>query len=51
MNVVEAILALLGIPPPSASSGSSPGGIQEGQKKEGPPRKALEEIVFEEKWK
>jgi nitroreductase len=45
------IRELLGVPASVRIVGLFPLGYPEGEKKEGPPRKPLEEIVFEEKWK
>jgi len=47
----EKVRDLLGVPANIRIVGLFPLGYPEGEKKEGPPRKPLEEIVFEEKWK
>lgn len=47
----EKLRELLGIPPNIRIVGLFPLGYPEGEPKGGPPRKGLEEIVFEEKWR
>jgi len=47
----EKVRDLLGIPSTIRIVGLFPLGYPEGEKKEGPSRKPLEEIVFEEKWR
>ena len=47
----EKVRDLLGVPANIRIVGLFPLGYPEGDKKEGPSRKSLEEIVYEEKWK
>jgi nitroreductase len=47
----EKVRDLLGVPANIRIVGLFPLGYPEGEKKEGPSRKPLEEIVYEEKWK
>jgi nitroreductase len=47
----EKVRDLLGIPATIRIVGLFPLGYPEGENKEGPSRKPLEEIVFEEKWR
>lgn len=47
----EKVRDLLGVPANIRIVGLFPLGYPEGEPKGGPPRKALEEIVFEERWK